>query len=281
MRIALCLVAIGVITIGSREPGSPNSSASPASAAAPPAVAGIVTHGLRVTMVPPVARSWPRSALLRVRVEVTNVSKRELWLARECDRTNPRAVVTNGQGVVVYTAIRTWPVAQPCVRQSSTRLVPGRSVSRENYVVLRGPVLLPVVEVLDGARSVRVVGKPYRLTVDAHYLTPRVTAIFADGSRSPVPGGRGGVPLFKTRRILALEVSARAPTMGPLVAIGSALCPHRRVLLPVWTVISRDKLGARIGAPCPRPRLWLVDFGWAGESVGQVLVGTGNLLPSA
>jgi len=52
-------------------------------------------------------------------------------------------------------------------------------------------------------------------------------------------------------------------------------------LLPTWTAISRMQPVARIPVPCPRPRLWAVDYGWEGQSVGELLVGRGDLRPTA
>jgi hypothetical protein len=200
-------------------------------------------------MIVPVIEPLPRSSLLRLRVRVTNVSGHELQLPRPCDRANPRVVVTNGHSIVEYDTVRTWPVARPCVARPPTRLAPGRSAERQNYVVLRGPVALPVIDVFERGRSVRLVGTGYRLAVRSQYLTPYVTALFVGSGREPIEGGRGDVPLYKMRRIASLAVGSRAPVIGPLVAIGSALCPGRRVLLPTWTVISRAHPIARIPAP--------------------------------
>lgn len=236
---------------------------------------------MRITMVVPLIQPLPRSALLRLRVRVTNVSAHQLELSRPCDRANPRAVVTNENGVVTYTTMRTWPVAQRCVPRPSIQLGSGRSVERQNYVVLRGLLVQPVVDIVVDGRTVRVVGKAYRLPVGSQYLTPHITALFVGGGRRSVAGGRGNVPLYQTYRIAALEVESRGPTLGPLVVGESALCPGRQVLVPTWTAISCMQPRARIPAPCPRPRLWSVDYGWEGQSIGEVLVGRGNLLPTA
>jgi hypothetical protein len=240
----------------------------------------LVVRGMRITLVVPLVGSLPRSALLRVQVQVTNLSGHNLTLPRTCDRANPRAVVSNRSGSIVYTTIRTFPVAQRCIKNPPLELEPGRSVQRQNYVVLRGPIVQPVVYLRAGDSTNRVAGKGYFLNVRARYLTPYATALFADGSRRLIAGGRGNVPLYKARRIVAIEVTARRPVLGPLVAVGSALCPGHRILLPQWTVISRANPVARIPAPCSRPRLWGLDYGWVGQSIAEVLVGTGNLIPT-
>ncbi len=120
-----------------------------------------------------------------------------------------------------------------------------------------------------------------RLPVRPQYLTPHVTALFVGGGRRSIAGGRGNVPLYKTYRIASLGVESRAPTFGPLVVVESALCPGRQVLVPTWTAISRTQPEAWLPAPCPRPRLWSADYGWEGQSIGEVLVGRGDLRPTA
>ncbi len=147
----------------------------------------------------------------------------------------------------------------------TSRWHPGHSVERQNYVVLRGHVVHPVVYLRAAGITRRVLGKGYSLYVQPRYLTPSATAAFASGSRRVLPGGRGDIPLYKALRIVVMEVTARRATVGPLVAVGAALCPGRRVLVPRWTVISRAQRAARIPAPCSRPRLWLIDYGWVGQ----------------
>jgi hypothetical protein len=190
-------------------------------------------------------------------------------------------VVANPQGVVVYTTVDTWPVPQHCAAHTPLALLPGHSVERQNYVVLRSDRVQPVVDLQLGTHTARVVDRPYRLPVQSNYMTPYATAVFTDGSRRVIPGGRGGIPLYRRFRLKAIEVTARSPVNGPLVAVGSALCPGHSVLISHWTVISRAEPVVNIPAPCPRPRLWLIDYGWAGESMAEMLVGTGNLLPTA
>lgn len=281
MRVILATFIAGTMSVaGQRSAGAGTNYASGAAIEAV-ATTNAVSHDMRITMVVPLVQPLPRSALLRLRVRVTNISTHQLELPRACDRANPRAVVTNENGVETYTTMRTWPVAQRCVPRPSIQLGSGRSVERQNYVVLRGLLVQPVVDIIVDRRIVRVAGKAYRLPVRSHYLTPHITALFVGGGRRSVAGGRGNVPLYQTYRIAALEVESRGPTFGPLVVGESALCPGRQVLVPTWTAISRMQPRARIPAPCPRPRLWSVDYGWEGQSIGEVLVGRGNLLPTA
>jgi hypothetical protein len=261
----------------------PNSFGSYSTSAAqiPVTQTSVTTHGLHISMFVPLPGTLPRSALLRVRVRVTNRSGHVLMLPRPCDRSNPRVVVTNPQGVVVYTTVDTFPVPQHCATHTPLALLPGHSVERQNYVVLRSDRVQPVVDLQVGTLTVRVAGRPYRLPVQSNYLTPHATAVFTDGSRRVIAGGRGGIPLYRKFRLRMIVVTARSPVIGPLVAVGSALCQGRSVLVPHWTVISRASPVAKIPAPCPRPRLWLIDYGWAGESMAEMTVGTGNLLPTA
>jgi len=281
MRVILAAFVVALVSVvGARSTGA-GPSYVPRAATETGATTNAVSHGMRITMVVPLIQPLPRSALLRLRVRVTNISTHQLELPRACDRANPRAVVTNENGVVTYTTMRTWPVVQRCVPRPSIQLGSGRSLERQNYVVLRGLLVQPVVDrVIDG-RTVRVVGKAYRLPVRPQYLTPHITALFVGGGRRSIAGGRGNVPLYKTYRIASLEVDSRGPTFGPLVVGESALCPGRQVVVPTWTAISRMQPRVRIPAPCPRPRLWSVDYGWEGQSIGEVLVGRGNLLPTA
>ncbi len=277
--LAAFIVAI-VMGVGARSAGTESNYIVRAATRAA-ATTTTVSHGMRITMDVPLIQPLPRSALLRLRVHVSNVSTQQLELLRTCDRANPRVVVTNENGIETYTTMHTWPVVQRCVPRPSIQLGSGRSVERQNYVVLRGPLVQPVVDIVVDGRTVRAVGKAYRLPVRPQYFTPHVTALFIGGARRSVAGGRGNVPLYQTYRIAALEVESRRPTFGPLVVVESALCPGRQVLIPTWTAISRTQPLARIPAPCPRPRLWLVDYGWEGQSIGEVLVGRGNLRPAA
>jgi hypothetical protein len=283
VRVAFTVMMLLTSALAGAGGPLPNSFASPATSAAqiPVTRTSDSTHGLRISMVVPLLGTLPRSALLQVRVRVTNRSGHVLMLPRPCDRSNPRVVVTNLQGVVVYTTVDTFPVRQHCVVRTPLALPPDRSAERQNYVVLRSNKVQPVVDVQIGTHTARVAGRPYRLPVQSNYLTPYATAVFMDGSRRVIPGGRGGIPLYRKFRLKAIVVTARSQVIGPMVAVGSALCPGHTVLVPHWTVISRAAPVAKIPAPCPRPRLWLIDYGWAGESMAEMLVGAGNLLPTA
>lgn len=281
MRVILAAFIVAIVSVVGARPAGAGPSYVPRAATETGATTTTVSHGMRITMDVPLIQPLPRSALLRLRVHLTNISTYQLELPRTCDRANPRAVATNERGIETYTTMHTWPVAQHCVPRSAIRIGPGRSIERQNYVVVRGPLVQPVVDLSTGRRRERVVGKAYRLLVRSQYLTPHVTALFASGGRRSIAGGRGTVPLYKNYRIASLEVESRGPTLGPLVVIESALCPGRRVLVPTWTAISRTQPLAWIPAPCPRPRLWFVDYGWEGQSIGEVLVGRGDLRPTA
>lgn len=260
MRVTLTVMMLLTSALVGAGGPLPNSFASSATSAAQISVTqtSVATYGLRISMVVPLLGTLPRSALLQVRVRVTNRSGHVLMLPRPCDRSNPRVVVANPQGVVVYTTVDTFPVPQHCAAHTPLALLPGHSVERQNYVVLRSDRVQPVVDLQLGTHTARVVGRPYRLPVQSHYI-----------------------PLYRRFRLKAIKVTARSPVNGPLVAVGSALCPGHSVLISHWTVISRAEPVVNIPAPCPRPRLWLIDYGWAGESMAEMLVGTGNLLPTA
>jgi hypothetical protein len=141
--------------------------------------------------------------------------------------------------------------------------------------------VVPALYVSVAGATRRILGKSYSLAVQSQYLTPTAVAVFADGHRTAIHGGRGNVPLYKNLRLRAIEVTARGPVVGPLVFIGSFICPGRRVLVSRWTAIVHSRSTVQLSAPCPRPRLWGVTYGWVGESIGQILVGVGSLRPTA
>jgi hypothetical protein len=261
--------------------GIPSGSVSAVDAQAAPQVVRTwtVTHGLRISMLFPRFGVMPRAALLPARVRITNVSGHELILARPCDRANPRAVVANERGHVVYTTIRTFPVPQQCVRRPAFKLAPGQSIERRNYVVLRGPVVEPAIYLMEGDRTVLVQGKGYRAPMTWTYRTPRAMVSFVGGGHLVLTYGGGNVPLYQRRRIASFRVEATGPVYGPLVMIGGAQCAGRIVRFPRWTVISRSRSSAQIPLPCSRPRAWSFLYGWVGRSMSEVLVGVGNLAP--
>jgi len=94
-------------------------------------------------------------------------------------------------------------------------------------------------------------------------------------------GASGRVPLYRRRRITRLQISPGVETYEPMLVMGSGLCAGRRFVLGRWTPVAVHGGIAVLEPPCRRPRLWSVDFAWPGQSVGQLLIGTGHLLPTA
>jgi hypothetical protein len=221
-----------------------------------------VVDGIRLTTVLP-GRVFPRNSLVRVHVAVTNDSGKPVPLSAGC--RNGRfplifAAVLNRKGRIVYFPPPLQPIPQaPCLgglgtTDSGRELGPGKTLHRDEYVVLRGT---RVAAVLSGAQG-QIESRPIlaRLT---HGTAARL-AISSDGSRVTVSPGRPtrGPPL------IAMDIECGPATPGGSPQFVDANTWHRA--------------GNRtIHAPCAllggRPVVvWHIIAGWPGQPVGRAFI---------
>ena len=143
---------------------------------------------------------YPRGALVRVGVAISNRSSQDVTLQPTCAGHNPSAEVRSGSGRVVYPpALNFPPVPNPaCKLGAGLRLRPGQVLRRSLYVILRGAEVQPEALVRTTSSPVRrIVGAalwvrllPGRAPPVTLVTAPRVSA------RVERPPGAKGPPLY-------------------------------------------------------------------------------------
>jgi hypothetical protein len=199
------------------------------------------------------AHSYPRDALVRVWVTITNVTGHSQVLARGC---SPRidAQVIDDRGSVVYPPPFPGGLIRGCLSAPPVRLGPGRSVTRARYVILRARHVRPVVVVnphkmlAGGQRTVTLTrGTPPHARWT--YGPTLSVAVY------PATSADRGRPLFMQ------AVRCGSPSGAPQSASGTL---H-------WTRASAPTHGGyEFDAPCSAPLAWHLVVGWTGQPVASV-----------
>ena len=132
-----------------------------------PGGAVTISHGVKLSLL--LAKEiYPRNALVRVRVRLSNVSHHPIRLLDSCPYGEVQVQVINRAGSVLYPPALTGEPTLRCGGGTPSSLVlrPGRVISRQLYAILRGGFVQALVSV---ARAkgvfVNVVGGPAAVTL--------------------------------------------------------------------------------------------------------------------
>lgn len=213
-----------------------------------------MTHGVKLTMRLP-RRTYPRNALVRVTVSLSNVSNHTVRIADGCSLSNGlTADVRNGHGNVVFPrAMDFFPYHCPgsALGQYGIPLRPGTTIARRPLVVLFASWIRPLVILTDGTHGgTEWTGPTVRVT---HYHAPplRVTA------------------QAQSYRTFA-DIRAPSPVSGPLYYIQSAFC---RITGSIQVDSEQNWIatyGTRVEPTCSGVTSWHVVAGWLNHPVATI-----------
>lgn len=102
--------------------------------------ASTTSHGLQVSVLVP-RRSYPKDALVQVRVVVRNISHRAVVIDAPCGSEGPEAQSTTATGHLLYSMVfhPTSGLSTLCHNQTAPRLAPRHVLEVRQYLVLEGP----------------------------------------------------------------------------------------------------------------------------------------------
>jgi hypothetical protein len=221
-----------------------------------------VVSGIRLSVAVP-GRTAAQNSLIRVLVSATNISGRRINMAAACTNGGASdffAVVLTRQGRIIYRPPPILPVpVMPCMgggaeQVSAPHLDVHQTIQRDEFVILRGARVAPVLRIAGG----RVVGRPasVRLT-----RTPAARLSF---SRD-----RTTVTIHPGRKAKGPPLIAMSVECGPLGPGGG---------LQIANAVNWHRAGSRtIHAPCRllggRPLVrWHIIAGWPGQPVANGVV---------
>jgi hypothetical protein len=155
------------------------------------------------------ARTFPRNALISVKITVTNENKKTIWFERQSMASEPVAEVLSASDGVLYPPPFTMPTLDAIWKEAGPELFPSGSIIRaREYVVLRGSQVRAVthfrIEVVDGSM----------ITL----RTPKVRLLLTATS-SPTAA------LSTSPAVSAVLSRPRDAGQGPLLHVGWYACP--------------------------------------------------------
>lgn len=226
----------------------------------------VVGHGVRLSLTVP-RRKYPRDALVRVTVQVRNISRHTVAIAPTiCGPGYTSVAVTSPHGQVVY------PPAVPSALPSCgsadglpLRLNPGQGLREKVFAILRGDRVSAVAHVRVNRRSATVksiTAGPITLTL-THGRPPHVRVRITprwgmEADVKPVDSSQSGSPYYIES---SLCPSGNGRT-GPL-GMGGGMVN--------WTRAPRPEQGEfRFLAGCTDPMAWSLVVGWLDQPVVQV-----------
>lgn len=226
----------------------------------------IVADGVRLTLSLP-QRIYPHNALVRAKIIVRNVSRREVYVAEQGSADNgfqtPQVEVVGPDGNVVYPpALSMQFLPRPGQIGSTSALSPKQTVVWHEYVILRAMRIRTWLDVQTSsapdAPQQRVMTPPLMLHL--------------------ISGTAPGVTLRVTGSRVEAVIHPVGRVHGPLVYLDSGRCmypglgtqyPEHFTWIPAlrhrFTLQSEPALG-----PCPDVLAWQAIAGWNGEPVAQI-----------
>ncbi len=151
-----------------------------------------ISHHVRLSLIVP-KQTYPQNALVRVTVQVQNLSRHLMDLratsGRFCPTTSPGIQVLNATGTVVYPPqVDSYSICTP--KPSDAILRPGHVIERRLLVILRARYLQAVVTIGAGIESAivpltLVSGSPPPLAV-SHGPSPHIDIARQAGDHGPL-----------------------------------------------------------------------------------------------
>ena len=214
---------------------------------------GVVAHGVKLVFSVP-RRVFPNDALIRVEVQVRNISRGDLQIDttfRGPCISQTKVEVLNDDGQSVYPpALQPFP-APPCAPYIPEILRAGQMVKRTPLVILRGSHLRASV-------GVSIIANHNPLI----YETVPVITPMVDVRLRPAVAPR--ITLHIRKNLVYVVVQRSAGGHGPLLYQDFGPCPDSTRL--DWTRAA----GNRIPSGCSYIKHWTIVAGWLNQPVGTL-----------
>ena len=211
--------------------------------------------------------SYPRGALVRVTVQLRNVSRGPIQVgsseAVECAKVGPSAVVLSEQGTQVYPPAPLGGLQGSCGPnglddpKSLRPLLPGQTMTRHPYVILGGPTIRAIVT--------------YYVQVRGEYVTLHATSKPLSVSLYDAP--KPALMLVTSPSLSATITPETGVPAATLRTVYQWLCPgdgnaFGTAPMPSWKPVRPDSAGRYTLTPgCPQPYQWHVGAGFPNEPV--------------
>lgn len=215
----------------------------------------IDTHGVELAVTVP-RQHYPRNALVKATVRLTNLSAQALEYFPGCANDNPEVLVYRYDPLTPRSPLQAFPgilqhilVTPPCLPGTLT-VDPGQSVWKTEYVILGGRYVEGRA-ILGGLASESVVTTPqFRVSL----------------ARSDPPG----ITLRTSRSVYTVIRPAQKERLtGPMLYVQAYACPAAEgagTRQPKWTPLESN----RLAPACPHPLDWYVFVGLPGHSVASI-----------
>jgi hypothetical protein len=208
----------------------------------------VVHDGLRLTLKIP-QRSYPRNALVQVRLTLTNITSQSIDLGAQnngngfCTTSLPQAEVRNTRGKLLFPPAVAPLIVPPCPFYLGRPLAAGQSLVNREYVILRGRVLTGIASTRTGQSFTPFSTPPLPLSL-THESAPTTT-------ETAPPAG--------------IDIHSLVPVTGQFRYASTWICPSgtSNGIRTGWTAVQ----GTHINPPCPAPSRWNVAAGWLGHPV--------------
>jgi hypothetical protein len=215
-----------------------------------------VSHGLRFSLTLHQG-DFPRDALVRMRLEITNLSPGTVYVQGQCPYPGPAmgVQVASGSGRLTYPPPFNLLFYPPCPGagpRSGIPLPSGAKIVNQPYAILRGTILRPFVTIqASGVRFGKVLGKPIRVELGAVQrpkLLLHTSPAYTYADLVPRPGAKGPLLYMETTYC-----------KGELLGTAGANL-H-------WTRVRKR----RIFPECPSDTgHWRAVAGWLGQSIVMI-----------
>ncbi len=233
-------------------------------------------HGIRLTLEVP-RRSYPRNALIRVGLRLTNLSHRDMPYPHLRDTegmcSNSAMEVFNDQGVILYPpAIQIKPggptkLDPPCPVQEigGRQLHPGQTAAGSDLDILRAKNLRATVYVFWTMHARNRRGTTVYLSRPVRVRTPTVQVVLT-------PSQPLRVSISRLPGHLSAQVQPRARVHGPLYANENSDCdPGGSISYGGPGSVGWAEQSRRTLYPdCPNPSFWYAVVGYLGQPVGSI-----------
>jgi hypothetical protein len=203
-------------------------------------------------------RSYPRDALVRVKVVLRNVSHRPMMVgttaATECAQPGPGVEVLDAAGSGLYPPTVPWVMASCGPVPRPIRLLPGHTLHHAILTILRGPLVRGVATLFPGYAVEEVVTPSLQVTL-TNGPAPTLTLITAPSLRLVVTP-----PSSIAHHTFYFVQGSVCPASPPAVQYRSAA--------PRWEPTGTPKNGQfHLIEPCASPVRWVVAGGWLNQPV--------------
>jgi hypothetical protein len=209
--------------------------------------------------------SYPRDALVRVTVRLRNISRVPIVVgsaqAVECEKVGPSAVVLSEQGDQVYPPAPLGGLQGSCGPYGIDdparlpRLLPGHTMTRHPYVILRGPTIRAIATYYVHTDNSRLQAASKSVSVSLYDAPKPALTLTTSPGLSATIAPVTGAPAAKLRMVYQWLCP------DPMGARGTAPMPY-------WLPAKTNAAGTYTLTPdCPQPYQWHVAAGFPNQPV--------------